>query len=151
MASDHPNSQPRSAAKSLEAFLDWVFPALCSLPGLLLARRLFPQKWNGKGNRAGQTVAFGFWSPKSSRSSWNISCGWWLFTLKPIKNKIKLKRGRGRVSENKRLFWKTSRSCVLIQHSADVGELPKCIAVVRRDKSKLLPYVPTLSWPQPRK
>lgn len=65
-----------------------------------------------------------------------------MFTLKPIKNETKLKHGRVRVSENKRLFWKTSHSCGLIQHSVDVWELPKCIAVVGRKKSKLLPVCP---------
>lgn len=52
---------------------------------------------------------------------------------------IRPKRGRGRVRGNKHLLWKTSRSCALRQHRAEVWELPECIAVVGKDKSKLLP------------
>lgn len=63
-----------------------------------------------------------------------------MFTLKPIK-KITLSLGGGRVSEKKHLLCETPHSCVLMQHSAKVWELPKCIAVGRKEKKQTLTHV----------
>lgn len=50
--------------------------------------------------------------------------------------------GKKRVSKNKHLAWRTSHSCVLMQHSAKSWELPKCVVLGRKEKSQPLPMCP---------
>lgn len=108
----YPNSLYPSDYEVSEYSLAWISPVFCSLPVLSLSPRPFPQR---PSSRPLLTMALRPLSFKDSKSSWKISCEWWLFTLRPINKKKKLNPWRGRVSRNKHL-WKTWYSCVLTQH-----------------------------------